>query len=431
MQKKIENWLKSQESLISFVESFLSLDMGNSQLCLVGGVVRDILLGRTDGKDLDLMIDNCKESQLQNWLKSLKSSEALSSFQKVGKSFPVYILKIPGIEEHVDLSLARRERSTGSGHTDFEIEAEDVSSKEDGERRDFTVNAIFLRFFFEDAKVSCELMDHFSGLADLSVKKLRTVGDPLERMKEDPLRILRALRFVHQRGFSMDSMLQLIIEDNAANLIPHLSPDRIQDEFVRTMMANPQEANRNYLRFDLYQTCFPKLAVYLPQKAEEIFPNEPLEHRDYVTPLLLMPYLEMHHFNLTSAQLKEIEDQVREAHLPNPKQVKQILEGLCTLKARESTNYPMALQEKILEGPNGDYIHWFYVLYQRQGMMAPLPEYPAKPERLDGHEIMSWGFQPGPGFEAIALRTRELQLQGTKDKEQLKGKILFESAMLG
>ena len=112
----------------------------------------------------------------------------------------MFKIKIFEFDEDIDLALARTEVSTGLGHSDFEVNAERISAKKDGERRDFTVNALFIKFFLTDNQnLDLELMDYFNGVEDLKDRKIKAVGDPLLRMQEDPLRILRAYRFCNQK----------------------------------------------------------------------------------------------------------------------------------------------------------------------------------------------------------------------------------------
>ena len=137
---------------------------------LVGGAVRDKLLGI--------------EPKERDWVVVGSSPEEMKSqgYIQVGKDFPVFIHPKTG-EEY---ALARTERKSGHGYTGFEFNINpSITLEEDLERRDLTINAIA-----EDEKGS--LIDPFNGQQDIKDKKLRHVSNAFS---EDPLRVLRVLRF--------------------------------------------------------------------------------------------------------------------------------------------------------------------------------------------------------------------------------------------
>jgi len=143
---------------------------------LVGGAVRDALLGKTPG-DFDLEVFGLDAETLEA---SLSETHEIVS---CGQSFPVFKLK--GLP--VDVAVPRREVSTGPGHRDFEVEAApDLTFAEACERRDFTVNAILWD------PVSAEIIDPLGGRLDLERGRLRHVS---QRFAEDPLRVLRGAQF--------------------------------------------------------------------------------------------------------------------------------------------------------------------------------------------------------------------------------------------
>ena len=255
----------------------------NSSVYLVGGLVRDTLLGVAGGKDIDLMVDLCSTEMILEILLLLKKSNHLRSFQKVGKSFPVFKIKIFEFDEDIDLALARTEVSTGLGHSDFEVNAERISAKKDGERRDFTVNALFIKFFLTDNQnLDLELMDYFNGVEDLKDRKIKAVGDPLLRMQEDPLRILRAYRFCNQKNFTMDRRLFEVIKKHSSKLLPSISLDRIQSEVIKTIQSNPKKAIQSYLECDILSICYPSLINYLPRETPNFFSTSKLESEKQV-----------------------------------------------------------------------------------------------------------------------------------------------------
>lgn len=144
--------------------------MKNIKAYLVGGAVRDTLLG-IEPKDKDYVVVGSNGNELM----------ALG-FEQVGMGFPVFLHPWTG-EEY---ALARREKKVGAGYTGFEFETGlDVSLKEDLERRDLTINSMA----FDDEG---HLVDPFGGKHDLKFKLLRHTS---EAFCEDPLRVIRLARF--------------------------------------------------------------------------------------------------------------------------------------------------------------------------------------------------------------------------------------------
>jgi len=168
---------------------------------LVGGAVRDELLG-LDSKDADFLVPGLDTQGLRAVLTAHGGVEDLVVADRL-----VGIRLHPADEEIRKLTRAgiefappRKEVSTGPGRHDFEIVADpSLSVDDDMRRRDFTVNAMARRL------ATGELVDPLGGQADLEARRLRTVSP--QSFREDPLRLVRALRFVSQLGFQPDDEL--------------------------------------------------------------------------------------------------------------------------------------------------------------------------------------------------------------------------------
>ncbi len=120
------------------------------------------------------------------------------------------------------------------------------SLQEDLKRRDFTVNALAAR---HDGTI----VDLFGGLADLQHQVLRAVGDPHARFHEDALRMMRAVRFQSQLGFSIAAQTQAAIAENAA-LLAHISVERIATEFGKLMLGFDRAAGlQTFIATGLYR----------------------------------------------------------------------------------------------------------------------------------------------------------------------------------
>jgi len=102
-------------------------------------------------------------------------------------------------------------------------------------RRDLTINAIYM-----DA--SSNLLDFAKGQEDLNLKLLRMIGDPFLRIQEDPLRILRVIRFQHALGFSLDPTLARALQQSLP-LLDYLNPQKVKQELAKMLKHRPYEAN--------------------------------------------------------------------------------------------------------------------------------------------------------------------------------------------
>jgi tRNA nucleotidyltransferase (CCA-adding enzyme) len=182
----------------------------------VGGAVRDGLLG-LPVQDHDWVVVGATPEQM----------EALG-YRPVGKDFPVFLHP----QTHEEYALARTERKTALGYKGFAVyAAPDVTLEQDLSRRDFTVNAIAQS---EDGS----LIDPYNGIADLRAGMLRHVS---AAFSEDPVRILRAARFVARFGFSIaPETLELMRMMVANGEVDALVAERVWQELARGLMEkNP------------------------------------------------------------------------------------------------------------------------------------------------------------------------------------------------
>jgi tRNA nucleotidyltransferase (CCA-adding enzyme) len=184
------------------------------KIYLVGGAVRDRLLGRAVG-DRDWVVVGADSQTLLD-----------RGFKAVGKDFPVFLHPETG-EEY---ALARTERKTAPGYHGFEFHATaDVTLADDLKRRDLTINAMA-----EDE--AGDLVDPWGGRADLEARLLRHVSPAF---REDPVRILRIARFAARYaplGFTVaPDTLTLMGEMVATGEVDHLVPERVWKELSRAM----------------------------------------------------------------------------------------------------------------------------------------------------------------------------------------------------
>ncbi len=211
------------------------------QIYIVGGAVRDELLGRPKPDNDYVVVGATPEAMLAQ------------GFRPVGKDFPVFLHP----ETHDEYALARTERKTGRGYHGFSFHAAaDVTLEEDLARRDLTINAM--------AKAADgTLVDPFNGQQDLASKTLRHVGPAFA---EDPVRILRIARFAARfSDFSVaPETLALMRHMVASGEVDHLVAERVWQELAKGLME--QKPSR---MFEVLRDCG-ALARLLPE-VEKLF----------------------------------------------------------------------------------------------------------------------------------------------------------------
>ena len=201
------------------------------ELYLVGGVVRDLLLGRPV-TDLDYTT-----SAHPDETKRLGQEAGADSIYTVGEAFGTIGLVFAGVT--VEITTYRTEWYPTPDRRPTVRFGE--SLLEDLARRDFTVNAMAVH------AVTGDLVDPYGGLRDLERRLIRAVGDPRERFREDPLRILRAARFAAQLGFDVEAETRAAMRELAAEL-QRVSIERIAMELNRLLVAPEPDRGLELLR---------------------------------------------------------------------------------------------------------------------------------------------------------------------------------------
>ncbi|GIV08741.1 MAG: CCA tRNA nucleotidyltransferase [Fimbriimonadales bacterium] len=195
------------------------------KMYLVGGYVRDKLLGRPLPSDVDLVLEGNALELAQFLYEHGIAEHRPVTYPRFGTAM-VHVAGAP-----IELVTARSESYHNQSRKPNEVRP--ATLYEDALRRDFTVNTLLENLH------TGEILDPLgTGIADLEAKVLRTPRDPHETFYEDPLRMLRAVRFAAQLGFTIDpSVYQAILEQ--AERLAIVSIERIQAEFTR-LMDSPQ-----------------------------------------------------------------------------------------------------------------------------------------------------------------------------------------------
>jgi poly(A) polymerase/tRNA nucleotidyltransferase (CCA-adding enzyme) len=210
---------------------------------LVGGCVRDLILGR-EPKDWDVTT-NAKPKQIQGLFEKTVYENA---FGTVG----VGISRETEEYDFVEVTPYRTEAKYSDFRHPDEVKFSD-KLEDDLKRRDFTVNAIAYD------PITDIVVDLYNGQQDIKDMSLKAVGEPVERFREDALRMLRAVRFSCQLGFIISHETTEAIVQNA-DLIKNISSERIRDEFIKIIESpNPVVGIGMLSKFGLLKHIIPEL----------------------------------------------------------------------------------------------------------------------------------------------------------------------------
>lgn len=298
-------------------KAILQLNSKGFEAYFVGGCVRDMFL-HTAPKDIDITTNATVEQ-----IKEVFRKEKLVLTGAKYGTVTVYLENIP-----IEITTYRVEKN----YSDFRHPNDVIFTSnllEDLKRRDFTIGAIA----FDGNK---NIIDPFNGQADLKKKIIRAVGDPNLRFQEDPLRILRAIRFCCQLGFSIEEDTKNAISENII-LLNKISKERIQNEFNLMLLSN--NFSNNFQIYYRVFTCFLPLLKYAPlQKI-----SDSLKAFDYIKQNLTLR-LALLFFDFEATLVKE---NLHSLHYSN-KQIKQVFDVL-NYKKIDLKNNKVALKKQLNE----------------------------------------------------------------------------------
>ena len=197
----------------------------------VGGCVRDLLLGHKP-KDFDIAT-SAHPQQVKETFRNCRlvgrRFRLAHVFYKSGKIIEVSTFRAAPVDVLEDLPPEEQARLVD---VDRLITRDNVfgSAEEDARRRDFTVNALFY-----DPEAG-RVIDYVAGRADLESRLMRTIGEPQLRMREDPVRILRAVRFSARLGFTVEAATWKALKDHVKE-IPRCAPPRVLEEILKLLRS--------------------------------------------------------------------------------------------------------------------------------------------------------------------------------------------------
>jgi poly(A) polymerase len=213
---------------------------------LVGGGVRDLMLARRP-KDFDVAT-SAHPQQVRDLFRNSRL---------IGRRFRlVHVFFGP---QNIEVATFRSQSQDVAEANDPLIRADNTfgTPEEDAFRRDFTVNALFY-----DPK-TFRVIDYAGGVEDLRARLIRTIGDPELRMREDPVRMMRAVRFAAKLGFEIEPATRAAIERHRADLLKSSVPRRVEETY-RTL-GQPEAARALMLmeRTGILEQLLPFLSAHL------------------------------------------------------------------------------------------------------------------------------------------------------------------------
>lgn len=398
------------------------------QAYLVGGCVRDLLLGRPP-KDFDVATD----------APPARIRELFPRCEEVGAHFGVCLLRGEGA--HVEVATFRSDFDYTDGRRPARVSFES-DPRQDAMRRDFTINALLL-----DVRTG-EVRDFTGGRADLEARLIRAIGDPEQRFREDHLRLLRAVRFAARLEFEIEAQTFAAIR-RSAQLIRTVSAERVRDELIRILTEGG--ARRGFELLDasgLLNEILPEVAAmkgveqppeYHPEGDVWTHTLMMLEGLENATPTLAMGVLLHDVGKPPTFRVAErirfdghVEAGVRLAHgiltrlrfsHEQTKQIEALVAQHMKFKdvpqMRESTLkrfLRLAAFEEHLElhrldcmSSNRRLENYELVRKKREELGA---EQLRPPPLLTGRDLIAEGYAPGPAFKDMLSAAEDAQLEG-------------------
>ena len=230
------------------------LEAAGFEVFIIGGAVRDILLGKTP-KDFDLVTDAKPDEILK--LEGFGKSHYKDTSQAYGVSRVYVDLDDENGQTHsiqLELATYRRDIEAHLGRTQTKVAF--ASLEEDVKRRDFTINALALN------PDTSQVIDLVNGLEDLEHRILRFIGEPDIRIQEDPLRLLRAIRLKNQLGFSYEAQTERAIKQAIkTGALKDIANDRVGFELSSMLMHENRIFNlRDLDNFGVMSELLPEAA---------------------------------------------------------------------------------------------------------------------------------------------------------------------------
>ena len=236
--------------------------------CLVGGGVRDLLLGR-EPKDFDIATD-ARPEQIYRLFRNCRLIGR--RFRLAHVQFDQEIIEVATFRGHGDDS-EEGDGSTVERAADGRILSDNVYGgiEDDAWRRDFTINALYYDI------TNFAVLDYVGGIDDLKAGLIRLIGDPVERYHEDPVRLLRAVRFAAKLGLRIDPATEAPLH-RLGQLLEKIPPARLFDEILKLFLGGSAIQTFELLRhYRLFGRLFPATERCLSHQQQH-YPKTLLMH---------------------------------------------------------------------------------------------------------------------------------------------------------
>jgi poly(A) polymerase len=416
------------------------LQSAGYQALLVGGCVRDLLLGRTPA-DYDVATSARPDQVLQLFPNGIT----------VGAQFGVILVPQDGMK--VEVATFRSDIGYADGRHPDRVEYTS-SPEEDVKRRDFTINGLLMR---DDTS---DVLDFVNGQADLRAGVIRAIGEPDRRFAEDKLRMLRAVRFAARFGYEIEAETFRAIRRHAKE-ISQVSAERIREELTKMLTEGAART-----AFELMDSCW-LLSVLLPEIAALQGVRQPPQYHPegdvWVHTMMMLEGLPagcsatlawgvlLHDVGkpATFRSPQETGDRIRfDGHVEVGMAIARKLLGKLRF-SNEETEQILALVEhhmrfkdvgrmkaatlkRFVRLPQFDehlYLHRLDCLSSNRNLAAyefvkeyvrkTPPEVVRPPKLLTGTDLLEAGFEPGPLLGKILATVEEAQLNGElRDREE-------------
>src|SRR3990172_612181 len=461
---RLREVLRRRKDLWRFVSEFCrAAEAAGGSPFLVGGIVRDLIEGRP-GKDIDLMVSGMGFETLGKIVRSLPPKKlGIRRVIPSGKQFAVYKVSTSWSREDIDVALARPALSTGPGHRQFAIRTEGVDAREDAGRRDFTINSLMVSLRTSGKWVTAEVIDFFGGMEDLRRKRIRGVGNPRDRIREDPLRMLRAIRQRNERpGYVIEKRTWQAIRREAKERIGTISGERIVGELAKSLAANPTGTVSDLYRAGILPILIPEIPNWGSGPLSRLKKRYALLERTLDRPLpetLLFANLlvdaagdELRQrfregkrespsrkgrqgipaglLGRNAFRLPRTNDLARRLHIPGVRKVVRMVKDLSRLYQYRMLRNPHAQIEMIFSRfENPDLLHALYAASRKaanrreEDFRPILAKAARRKPLLSGDDVLALGVPAGPQVESILEQVREATIAGSVSGRKEAGRL--------
>jgi tRNA nucleotidyltransferase (CCA-adding enzyme) len=368
------------------------------EVFLVGGLVRDLLLGRSREQDIDLVVEGSARELAEALAERFGKAHVLphERFQTASLVF-----------EHgqrIDLATARTEVYTRPAALPV---VKGSTLKQDLARRDFSINAMAVRL---TGPRFAELVDYFGARRDLADGRIRVLHN--HSFTDDPTRILRAIRFEARLDFRLEALtehlLKQALQDGALEMV---SVERLRDELLLILSErDPLPAVARLQRLGILRKLHPSLCLdsrvertmqRVRAVEEELGPPDP--------PWLL--YLLAMLSGLKPNEVQELRQRFRIQILPG---LEASFEAHKIVRALGRKDLKDSELERLLAPLPRPALLWLLAYNTSDRVHERIRHYMDDlrelPPALHGRDLVAWGYSPGPQFKTILLKAREAQL---------------------